>query len=137
MENWYFMLTIIYLIVCSFATSSQLNVHTKSRHLPPELYICEVCAKHFKTRSQFEKHRLEHSESYQEIRQQCKICSKWLVALRKLIWWYIIVWLSCIYRTSELLKFCQRVIFFIRWLLVFCMKTFALKLTKRFYATYV
>lgn len=62
----------------AYATASLLNAHVKSKHLPPELFICEVCAKNFKSRYQFEKHRLEHNESYQEIRLQCKICSKWM-----------------------------------------------------------
>ncbi|XP_065084572.1 transcription factor grauzone-like isoform X1 [Ochlerotatus camptorhynchus] len=62
----------------AYATASLLNAHVKSKHLPVELYICEVCAKNFKSRYQFEKHRMEHNESYQEIRLQCKICSKWM-----------------------------------------------------------
>uniref|UniRef100_A0A1Q3F543 C2H2-type domain-containing protein n=1 Tax=Culex tarsalis TaxID=7177 RepID=A0A1Q3F543_CULTA len=62
----------------AFATNAKLNVHVKLRHQPPKIHVCQVCAKSFKSKVQFDRHCKEHDESHQEIRLQCKICSKWL-----------------------------------------------------------
>ncbi|KAL9699410.1 hypothetical protein quinque_002851 [Culex quinquefasciatus] len=62
----------------AFATTAKLNVHLKLRHQPQKIHVCDVCAKSFKSKVQFDRHCKEHDESYQEVRLQCKICSKWL-----------------------------------------------------------
>lgn len=61
----------------AFATTAKLNVHFKLRHQPPKIHVCDVCAKSFKSKVQFDRHCKEHDESHQEVRLQCKICSKW------------------------------------------------------------
>ncbi|XP_055623176.1 transcription factor grauzone-like [Toxorhynchites rutilus septentrionalis] len=67
-----------YSLFFSYASMALLNVHIKLKHNAAEKFICDVCAKSFKVKAQFEKHRKEHDESYQEARLQCKICSKWM-----------------------------------------------------------
>ncbi|XP_058460589.1 transcription factor grauzone-like [Malaya genurostris] len=62
----------------AYASASLLNVHIRLRHQPVEEYICDICAKNFKVKAQFEKHRKEHDNTYKETRLQCSVCSKWM-----------------------------------------------------------
>lgn len=71
-----------------YAVKSALIYHEKSFHLKIYEFVCDVCAKVFNTKSNFETHRRTHNDGAiaQLPKQQCHICNTWmknLVGLKK------------------------------------------------------
>lgn len=62
----------------SFANNSILQTHIRGVHENTSVYICEICAKSFKSKSLFERHGLLHS-NVEQPRIQCHICNQWYV----------------------------------------------------------
>ncbi|EAT39665.1 AAEL008545-PA [Aedes aegypti] len=62
----------------TFQTESQLKVHIKIRHTRPTDFICDVCAKGFYSKTEFQRHKKQHEMRPEELRVQCDICQVWL-----------------------------------------------------------
>uniref|UniRef100_A0A182N1L4 C2H2-type domain-containing protein n=1 Tax=Anopheles dirus TaxID=7168 RepID=A0A182N1L4_9DIPT len=63
----------------SFTTARVLKNHQQTYHGASFSWICDVCAKGFNSRPQFENHRLTHSvEGKTQLKHQCEECHKWL-----------------------------------------------------------
>ncbi|XP_062538418.1 transcription factor grauzone-like [Armigeres subalbatus] len=62
----------------TFQTESQLKVHIKIRHTRPTDFICDVCAKGFYSKAEFQRHKKQHEMRPEELRVQCDICQMWL-----------------------------------------------------------
>ncbi|XP_052859725.1 zinc finger protein 568-like [Anopheles cruzii] len=61
----------------SFPTEEAVDRHIAFVHYPEKFYICDVCAKSFKKKSDYNIHkRLVHLKQY--ISVECEICKKWL-----------------------------------------------------------
>ncbi|KXJ73857.1 hypothetical protein RP20_CCG014862 [Aedes albopictus] len=62
----------------AFQTEAQLKVHIKIRHERPTDFICDVCAKGFYSKTEFQRHKKQHEMRPEELRVQCDICQVWL-----------------------------------------------------------
>ncbi|XP_062537935.1 transcription factor grauzone-like [Armigeres subalbatus] len=53
-----------------------LYMHVRNKHQAPR-YVCDICAKPFFMRSEFNKHKMQH-ENPDKLKMQCQHCLKWL-----------------------------------------------------------
>jgi hypothetical protein len=68
----------------SFASQSILNTHIRGVHEGAYMHVCEVCAKVFKSKMFFEKHKMDVHMNIQVPKIQCQLCGSWLKHERSL-----------------------------------------------------
>nr|XP_029733250.1 transcription factor grauzone [Aedes albopictus] len=77
-----------YCVECdiAFRTNQSYRTHLHSKHGAAAKYVCDICARGFRQRSDLLTHQLTHSaEGLEQLKIQCERCLKWMKN-KKSIW---------------------------------------------------
>ncbi|XP_065085392.1 transcription factor grauzone-like [Ochlerotatus camptorhynchus] len=77
-----------YCVECdiAFRTNQSYRTHLHSKHGAAAKYVCDICARGFRQRSDLLTHQLSHSaEGLEKLKIQCERCGKWMKN-KKSIW---------------------------------------------------
>ncbi|EAT33315.1 AAEL014398-PA [Aedes aegypti] len=77
-----------YCVECdiAFRTNQSYRTHLHSKHGAAAKYVCDICARGFRQRSDLLTHQLTHSaEGLEQLKIQCERCHKWMKN-KKSIW---------------------------------------------------
>ncbi|XP_055523269.1 transcription factor grauzone-like [Wyeomyia smithii] len=70
----------------AFRTNQSYRTHQHSKHGAAAKYVCDICARGFRQRSDLVTHQLSHSaEGLEQLKIQCEHCHKWMKN-KKSIW---------------------------------------------------